>query len=91
MTAPGERVMRPNYGCRVHAMPFRSPSEERGALVKYYVRESLRLHEPELRLMNVELSEQDQESTTIHIQGRSGLDGQSVSVLLTFQHQPMDD
>lgn len=90
-TAPGDRVMRPQYGCRVHSMPFRPPGEERAALVKYYVRESLRAFEPDLQSMQVELSRQDQESTTIHIQGRSGLDGQSLSVLVTFEHEPSDD
>lgn len=91
MTAPGERVMRPEYGCRVHSMPIRPPSAERAALVLYYVRESLRAHEPDLQQMNVVLSAQDQESTTVHIQGRSVRDGQSLSVLLTFQHEPIDD
>lgn len=91
LTAPGDRVMRPQYGCRVHSMPFRPPGEERAALVKYYVRESLRAYEPELKSMQVELSKQDQQSSTIHIQGRSGLDGRSVSVQVTFEHQPSDD
>lgn len=83
--------MRPDYGCRVHTMPFRPPGPERGALVKYYVRQCLGQHLPQLESSEVKISNQKEESTTAHIQGRNGANGQSLSVQVTFHHEPSDD
>jgi phage baseplate assembly protein W len=52
-TAPGERLMMPEYGCSIHELVF-EPNEPRTvALVSHYVRESLARHEPRIDLLDV--------------------------------------
>lgn len=45
-TAPGERVMRPDFGCEIHDYVFRPNNATTASLVSYYARESLVKWEP---------------------------------------------
>ena len=47
-TAPGERVMRPEFGCRVHDFVFHPNNASTAALAAFYVREALAKWEPRI-------------------------------------------
>lgn len=52
-TAVGERVMRPQFGCRIHDFVFYPNNSSTSALVSFYVRESLVKWEPRIEEVSV--------------------------------------
>lgn len=53
-TAPGERLMRPEFGCRIHDLMFAPNNYVTAALTEHYCEEALLKFEPRIR--NVEVS-----------------------------------
>lgn len=53
-TAPGERLMRPGFGCRIHDLMFAPNNYVTAALTEHYCEEALLKFEPRIR--NVEVS-----------------------------------
>jgi len=51
-TAPGERVMRPTFGCEIHDLLFAPNNTTTAGLAAHYVVEALRKWEP--RIENIE-------------------------------------
>lgn len=59
-TAPGERVMLPEFGCGIHDLVF-APDEPRTvALVTHYAREALARFEPRIDLLDVQADRSDE-------------------------------
>ncbi|PKN93778.1 MAG: phage baseplate protein [Chloroflexi bacterium HGW-Chloroflexi-6] len=52
-TRPGERVMRPTFGCRAHELLFEPRSAAAASLMQEYVHQSLRMWEPRIEVKNV--------------------------------------
>lgn len=52
-TAPGERVMRPDFGCGIHAFVFASMDTTTLSLIRSVVEEALVRWEPRIKLENV--------------------------------------
>ena len=52
-TRPGERVMRPEFGCRVHELVFHPNNEATAALAAFYVREAILKWEPRVDSIKV--------------------------------------
>ncbi len=52
-TAPGERAMRPDFGCRIHELIFATNSGETLGLAKHYVEEALGWWEPRVDVREV--------------------------------------
>ena len=52
-TAPGERRMRPEFGCRIHELVFAPRNAATERLVVYYVQEALERWEPRIELRDV--------------------------------------
>jgi len=52
-TTPGERVMRPTFGSRLHELVFAPLNSETMLLAQRYVEEALKMWEPRIRLLNV--------------------------------------
>lgn len=52
-TAPGERVMMPDYGCGLHELVFEPNDARTLALVAHHVRQALNRHEPRIDLLDV--------------------------------------
>jgi len=52
-TRPGERVMRPTFGCRAHELLFEPFSASTMSLLQEYVLEALRMWEPRIEVTNV--------------------------------------
>lgn len=52
-TAPGERVMRPEFGCRAHELIFAPRDATTEGLIIYYVQQALGRWEPRIELNKV--------------------------------------
>lgn len=52
-TAPGERVMHPDFGCNIHEMIFWPANDQTAAIIERYVTEALTRWEPRIRLHEV--------------------------------------
>jgi uncharacterized protein len=52
-TSPGERVMRPTFGCRIHELMFASNNATTHGLVAYYVEKALEQWEPRIEVHGV--------------------------------------
>ncbi|HYJ83078.1 MAG TPA: GPW/gp25 family protein [Allosphingosinicella sp.] len=52
-TAPGERVMRPRFGCGIHGLVFEEMSSTTLFAVQATVREALVTYEPRIELLEV--------------------------------------
>jgi uncharacterized protein len=56
-TIPGERVMRPTFGCRAWELVFAPINASTCKLLEHYVREALEFWEPRIELRSVRVSE----------------------------------
>jgi len=65
-TVPGERVMRPDFGCAMWEMLFAPLTAGTLGLIEQYVRESLERWEPRIELENVQAAG-EQDTGTVHI------------------------
>ncbi len=54
-TRPGERVMRPTFGCRANELLFEPYSAATVSLLQNYVIEALRMWEPRIEVLNVDV------------------------------------
>lgn len=52
-TARGERVLRPEFGCRIHEMVFAPNDATSIGLATYYVEQALGMWEPRIRVVEV--------------------------------------
>jgi phage baseplate assembly protein W len=52
-TAPGERVMRPDFGCGIHDAVFAVHDTDAGAVISAAVREALTRWEPRIDVLDV--------------------------------------
>ncbi len=52
-TAPGERVMRPRFGSRLHELVFAPNNGATAAMARRYVEEALGMWEPRIQVMDV--------------------------------------
>lgn len=53
-TRPGERVMRPDYGCHLHRLVFAPNDAGTAGLAIHYVREALRRWEPRVEVVHLD-------------------------------------
>lgn len=61
-TIPGERVMRPEYGCELHRLTFSPNDDTTAGLAIYYVRRALERWEPRIQLLQVDATRSAQEA-----------------------------
>lgn len=54
-TVPGERVMRPDFGCEIHSLIFAPANQQTAAEAERYVREALERWEPRIILQELEV------------------------------------
>ncbi len=55
-TVPGERVMRPDFGCEIHSLIFWPANHQTAAIAERYVREALLRWEPRIDVQEVEVT-----------------------------------
>jgi phage baseplate assembly protein W len=53
-TIPGERVMRPDYGCLIHRLVFSPNDETTAGLAIHYVRRAIDLWEPRIDVLRLD-------------------------------------
>jgi len=53
LTAKGQRVMRPEFGCGIHDLVFAPNDATTAGLAIYYVEEALAMWEPRIRVLDV--------------------------------------
>ncbi|MBW3577850.1 MAG: GPW/gp25 family protein [Actinobacteria bacterium] len=66
-TAPGERVMRPQYGCRIHWLVFALNNDTTAGLAIHYVRQALRRWEPRIDVLDVDANRDGADAETLVI------------------------
>jgi phage baseplate assembly protein W len=55
-TRPGERVMRPNFGCRAHELLFEPSSAATMSMMQEYVHQALHMWEPRIEVQSVHIT-----------------------------------
>ncbi|RPI34711.1 MAG: phage baseplate protein [Chloroflexota bacterium] len=55
-TSPGQRVMRPTFGCRLHELVFAPNNSYTVAQARRYVEEALGMWEPRITVVNVDVN-----------------------------------
>lgn len=68
-TRPGERVMRPEYGCGIHRLAFMPGDGTTAGLAIHYVRRALERWEPRVDVLDVD-AEADDGRLEIHLHYR---------------------
>jgi len=53
-TRPGERVMRPNYGCNLHQLVFAPNDDTTAAIAIHHVRKALSQWEPRIDILSLD-------------------------------------
>lgn len=53
-TSPGERVMRPDYGCELYRLVFMPNDETTAGLAIHYVRQALQRWEPRIEILELD-------------------------------------
>ncbi|GAA2095517.1 hypothetical protein GCM10009841_06680 [Microlunatus panaciterrae] len=87
-TFPGERVMRPDYGCELLALAFAPNDDTTAGLAIHYVRQAVERFEPRVRILNIDAARAPDEPHRLDVvldyQPRlgGGVDSLSVGLLL---------
>jgi len=69
-TKPGERLMRPDFGCRIHELMFAPNTPETHNLAIFYVTEALKKWENRILIKEVTVNETSDSSIDINIEYR---------------------
>jgi phage baseplate assembly protein W len=67
-TAPGERKMRPEFGCRIHELIFAPHNATTEGLLIHYVERALERWEPRIEVQEVEVSSAPNDRATLLVE-----------------------
>ncbi|MBN1250110.1 MAG: GPW/gp25 family protein [Anaerolineae bacterium] len=67
-TSPGERVMRPTFGCRLHDLVFDPNNSHTAARARRYVEEALGMWEPRINVLQVSVSQDREQANALIIE-----------------------
>lgn len=67
-TIPGERVMRPEFGCRAWELVFAPNNAATRSLLILYVRQALEFWEPRINLLSVEVRTDPNEESALLVE-----------------------
>jgi phage baseplate assembly protein W len=67
-TSPGQRVMRPTFGCRLQELVFQPNDNKTAAQARRFVEEALGQWEPRIRLITVEAGPDPSEASRLLIE-----------------------
>ena len=85
-TVPGERVMRPEFGCEIHSLIFAPANFQTAALAERYVREALIRWEPRIDLREVEVTAGASDRGELFIRVSYSLKGEHDSRSLVYPY-----
>jgi len=66
-TRPGERVMRPDYGCNIHRLVFSPNDDTTAGLAIYYVQQALDRWEPRIAVLQLDAGRDDEAPERLNI------------------------
>jgi phage baseplate assembly protein W len=66
-TLPGERVMRPEYGCELHRLAFSPNDDTTAGLAIHYVRRALERWEPRIEILQVDAGRHPEDAWRLDI------------------------
>lgn len=67
-TSPGQRVMRPTFGCRLHELVFAPNNSHTAAQARRYVEEALGMWEPRIHVNKVDIGPDPQDTSRLLIE-----------------------
>lgn len=67
-TRPGERIMRPDYGCPLHLLLFSPNDETTAGLAIHYVRQAIARYEPRIEIITLDATYNPQQPSELRIQ-----------------------
>lgn len=67
-TALGERLYRPEFGCRIHDLIFEPNNSHTRNMAEFYVEEALLKWEPRIRKIEIAATVDSDEPNTIHLE-----------------------
>ncbi|MFF1874446.1 GPW/gp25 family protein [Kitasatospora herbaricolor] len=83
-TAPGERPMRPEFGCGIHGYVFATADADTAGRISYEVRRALDRWEPRILVDRVEVALDSSDSGTLYIEIRYTVRGTNNPRSLVF-------
>lgn len=66
-TRPGERVMRPEYGCNLHRLIFSPNDDTTAGLAIHYVRRAVERWEPRVEIVDVDATRTPEDPTSLQV------------------------
>jgi phage baseplate assembly protein W len=92
-TAPGERPMRPEFGCAIHEHVFAPADAATAGEIAYEVRRALERWEPRIDLDDVQVTFDSGDASTMYIDVRYSLRGANDprNLVFPFYVIPSDD
>jgi phage baseplate assembly protein W len=91
-TRPGERVMRPEYGCDLHWLVFSPNDDTTAGLAIHFVRQAVARWEPRVEVLRVDANRDLYEGTRLEIvldyRVRATLRGDRIVVGVDLQEAP---
>ena len=67
-TSPGQRVMRPTFGCRLQELVFAPNDSQTAAQARRYVEEALGMWEPRIRVVTIDVGPDPNDASRLIIQ-----------------------
>jgi uncharacterized protein len=95
-TAPGERPMRPEFGCAIHDLVFAPVNDRTIGRIRYEVRTCLDRWEPRIQVESVNVTVDPEDGTVLYIDVRYSIRGTNNPRSLVFpfyvipSHEPAD-
>jgi phage baseplate assembly protein W len=86
MTVPGERVMRPQFGCEIHSLIFAPANHHTAYVAERYVREALERWEPRIILKTVTVTPGNTEQGELFVHVEYEIKGQPDPRSLVFPY-----
>jgi phage baseplate assembly protein W len=83
-TAPGERPMRPEFGCAIHDLVFAPVNEATAGRIRYEVRSSLDRWEPRIEVAEVNVLEDNDDDGVVLIDVQYAIRGTNSPRNLVF-------
>lgn len=85
-TIPGERVMRPGYGCNLHRLVFSPNDDTTHGLAIHYVRQALQRWEPRIEITSLDACRNDADPgrMDIHLEYRLKKTLHSATLIIPF-------
>ena len=77
-TTPGERVMRPQYGCQLHRLIFAPNDATTAGLAIHYVRSAIEQWEPRIEIVELDANPVSATDTNAVLQAQSSSDTDSL-------------